>query len=217
MKLRHAVLPLALALSLPSLADAARGFEVRDMAYLDRHSSPTLSPDGRVLVFAKRVVDKQTNKASSSLWMRNLATRDLRPPHRLTGLLVDLLLAGLTVAQMNDLRSKMRAQGGTVKVAKNRLAKIALKDTQYEQLSDMLTGPVALATSSDPVAAAKVAIDFAKTNDKLVVLGGAMGATTLDAEAVKSLATLPSLDELRAKLLGMTPAAREAWLFEQNF
>ena len=84
MKLRHAVLPLALALSLPSLADAARGFEVRDMAYMDRHSSPTLSPDGRVLVFAKRVVDKQTNKASSSLWMRNLATRDLRPPHRLT-------------------------------------------------------------------------------------------------------------------------------------
>jgi len=84
MNLRHAILPLALALSLPAVADAARGFTVRDMAYLDRHSSPTLSPDGRVLVFAKRVVDKQTNKSSTSLWMRNLVTRDIRPPTQLT-------------------------------------------------------------------------------------------------------------------------------------
>jgi dipeptidyl aminopeptidase/acylaminoacyl peptidase len=84
MKIRNALLPLALALSLPAVADATRGFEVRDMAYLDRHSSPTLSPDGRVLVFAKRVVDKGTNKSSTSLWTRNLLTRDLRPPSRLT-------------------------------------------------------------------------------------------------------------------------------------
>ena len=84
MNLRHAILPLALALALPAVADAARGFEVRDMAYMDRHSSPTLSPDGHVLVFAKRVVDKQTNKASTSLWMRNLVTRDIRPPQQLT-------------------------------------------------------------------------------------------------------------------------------------
>ncbi len=84
MNIRHALLPLALALLLPSIAGAARGFEVRDMAYLDRHSSPTLSPDGRVLVFAKRVVDKTSNKASTSLWMRNLMTRDMRPPQRLT-------------------------------------------------------------------------------------------------------------------------------------
>jgi len=84
MKLRHAILPLALALSLPAVADAARGFSVRDMAYLDRHSAPTLSPDGRVLVFAKRVVDKDTNKSGTSLWIRNLATRDMRPPQRLT-------------------------------------------------------------------------------------------------------------------------------------
>ncbi|MDQ3039632.1 MAG: S9 family peptidase [Pseudomonadota bacterium] len=84
MNIRHALLPLALALLLPSIADAARGFEVRDMAYLDRHSSPTLSPDGRVLVFAKRVVDKASNKASTSLWTRNLMTRDMRPPQRLT-------------------------------------------------------------------------------------------------------------------------------------
>ena len=84
MNLRHAILPLALALSLPAVADAARGFEVRDMAYMDRHSSPTLSPDGRVLVFAKRVVDKATHKSSTSLWTRNLLTRDMRPPSRLT-------------------------------------------------------------------------------------------------------------------------------------
>ena len=84
MKLRHAILPFALALSLPAVADAARGFTVQDMAYLDRYSSPTLSPDGRVLVFAKRVVNKETNKSSTSLWTRNLVTRDMRPPQQLT-------------------------------------------------------------------------------------------------------------------------------------
>ncbi len=85
MKLRHAVLPFALALSLPAIANAAqRGFEVRDMAYMDRYASPTLSPDGRVMVFAKRVVNKDTNKATSSLWMRNLVTRDNAPPHQLS-------------------------------------------------------------------------------------------------------------------------------------
>ncbi|MES2858787.1 MAG: S9 family peptidase [Pseudomonadota bacterium] len=84
MTFRHALLPLALAFALPSIAEASRGFTVQDMAYLDRHSSPTLSPDGRVLVFAKRVVDKSSNKAGTSLWMRNLATRDMRPPQQLT-------------------------------------------------------------------------------------------------------------------------------------
>ncbi|RVT39449.1 50S ribosomal protein L10 [Sphingobium algorifonticola] len=113
---------------------------------------------------------------------------------------------GMTVAQSTDLRQKMRDAGATFKVTKNRLAKIALKDTQYEQLSDMLTGPVALATSSDPVAAAKVAIDFAKTNDKLEIVGGAMGDTLLDAEGIKTLASMPSLDELRAKIVGLIQA-----------
>ena len=84
MTFRHALLPLALAFALPSIADAARGLEVRDLAYLDRHSSPTLSPDGRVLVFAKRVVDQASNKASTSLWMRNLMARDMRSPQQLT-------------------------------------------------------------------------------------------------------------------------------------
>ena len=120
--------------------------------------------------------------------------------------------AGITVAQMNDLRSKMRAAGGTVKVAKNRLAKIALQGTESESMSDLFKGQTLIAYSDDPITAPKVVMDFAKTNDKIVVLGGTMGATALNADAVKSLATLPSLDELRAKLVGMiqTPATRIA-------
>lgn len=113
---------------------------------------------------------------------------------------------GLTVAQSTDLRLKMRDAGAGYKVAKNRLAKIALNDTQYESLSDLLTGPTALATSGDPVAAAKVAVEFAKTNDKLEIVGGAMGSTVLDVEGVKALASMPSLDELRAKLIGLVQA-----------
>lgn len=113
---------------------------------------------------------------------------------------------GLTVAQSTDLRLKMRDAGAGYKVAKNRLAKIALNDTQYETLSDLLTGPTALATSADPVAAAKVAVEFAKTNDKLEIVGGAMGSTVLDVEGVKALASMPSLDELRAKLIGLVQA-----------
>ncbi|MFZ1679599.1 MAG: 50S ribosomal protein L10 [Rhizobiaceae bacterium] len=120
--------------------------------------------------------------------------------------------AGLTVAQMNDLRSKMRAAGGTVKVAKNRLAKIALQGTGSESIQGLFKGQTLIAYSGDPVVAPKVASDFAKTNDKLVILGGAMGMTALDAEGVKALASLPSLDELRARLIGMitTPATRIA-------
>lgn len=120
--------------------------------------------------------------------------------------------AGITVAQMNDLRSKMRAAGGTVKVAKNRLARIALQGTESEGMKDLFVGQTLIAYSEDPVAAPKVASDFAKTNDNLVILGGAMGATSLNADAVKALATLPSLNELRARLVGMitTPATRIA-------
>ncbi|MCE2829704.1 MAG: 50S ribosomal protein L10 [Sphingomonadales bacterium] len=113
---------------------------------------------------------------------------------------------GLTVAQSTDLRLKMREAGASYKVAKNRLAKIALSDTQYVSLSDLLTGPTAIATSADPVAAAKVAVEFAKTNDKLEIVGGAMGETVLDVEGVKSLASMPSLDELRATLIGLVQA-----------
>ena len=129
-----------------------------------------------------------------------------------TGSVVVAHYAGLTVAQMNDLRTKMRAAGGTVKVAKNRLAVIALQGTDSEKMNALFKGQTLIAYSDDPVAAPKVASDFAKTNDKLVILGGAMGATALNAEGVKSLATMPSLDELRAKIVGMiqTPATRIA-------
>ena len=113
---------------------------------------------------------------------------------------------GLSVAQSTDLRLKMRDAGAQFKVAKNRLAKIALEGTQYGSISDLLTGPTALATSIDPVAAAKVAVDFAKNNDRLEIVGGAMGDTLLDVAGIKALAELPSLDELRAKLVGLIQA-----------
>jgi len=113
---------------------------------------------------------------------------------------------GLSVAQSTALRNKMRDAGARFKVAKNRLALIALEGTQYAPISDMLNGPTAIATSSDPVAAAKAAVDFAKTNDRLEIVGGAMGRTLLDANGVKALAELPSLDELRAKIVGLIQA-----------
>ncbi len=113
---------------------------------------------------------------------------------------------GLTVAQSTDLRAKIRDAGAQYKVSKNKLAKIAIDGTDYAGLGDLLTGPVALASSVDPVAAAKAAVDFAKTNDRLEIVGGAMGAKVLDAEGVKALAALPSLDELRAKLAGLMQA-----------
>ena len=114
--------------------------------------------------------------------------------------------AGITVAQMNDLRSKMRAAGGTVKVAKNRLAKIALQGTESENIIELFKGQTLVAYSDDPIAAPKVASDFAKGNDRLVILGGAMGTTVLDPQGVSSLANLPSLDELRGKLVGLIQA-----------
>lgn len=113
---------------------------------------------------------------------------------------------GMTVAQSTALRVKMRDAGATYKVTKNRLARIALDGTLYTGLSDMLTGPTALSMSPDPVAAAKVVVDFAKTNDKLEIVGGAMGETMLDVAGVKALAELPSLDELRAKIVGLIQA-----------
>jgi large subunit ribosomal protein L10 len=121
---------------------------------------------------------------------------------------------GLSVAQSTDLRAKMRDAGATYKVSKNRLAKLAIVDTDYSGLDDMLTGPTALASSVDPVAAAKVAVDFAKTNDKLEIVGGSMGTQVLDAEGIKALASMPSLDELRSKLVGLlnAPATKIAQL-----
>jgi large subunit ribosomal protein L10 len=113
---------------------------------------------------------------------------------------------GMSVAQSTQLRQKMREAGASYKVTKNRLAKIAIVDTDYAGLDELLIGPVGLATSSDPVAAAKAVVEFAKTNDKLEIVGGAMGVQLLDANGIKALASLPSLNELRAKLIGLIQA-----------
>lgn len=113
---------------------------------------------------------------------------------------------GMTVKQSTDLRNKMRDAGASYKVAKNSLAKIAIEGTDYAGISDLLTGPTALATSADPVAAAKIIAEFAKTNDKLEIVGGSMGTQLLDVNGVKALATLPSLDELRGKIVGLLQA-----------
>ena len=113
---------------------------------------------------------------------------------------------GMTVAQMTEFRKRVKEAGGSVKVAKNRLAKLALKDTDAVGISDLLKGQTCLAYSDDPITAAKVAVDFAKTNDKFEIVGGAMGDTVLDVNGIKALAALPSLDELRAKIVGLIQA-----------
>ena len=123
-----------------------------------------------------------------------------------TGVVVVAHYTGLTVAQMTKLRSEMRSAGGKVKVAKNRLVKLALEGTDAKGIADLLKGPTCLAFSADPIAAPKVAVKFAKANEKFVILGGTMGTTVLDAKGVSSLADLPSLDELRGKLIGLVQA-----------
>ena len=123
---------------------------------------------------------------------------------------------GLTVAEVTALRRRMRAAGATFKVAKNRLAILALDGTRFDGIVPMMKGPTALAWSQDPVAVSKAAVDYAKTNDKFVVLGGALGTQMLSADGVKALSELPSLDELRARLLGMiqTPGTRIASILQ---
>jgi len=122
------------------------------------------------------------------------------------GVVVVAHYSGLTVPQLQTLRRQMKQVGGEVKVAKNRLAKIALEGTDAVAVASLLKGPTLIAYSGDPVAAPKVATDFAKAHDKFVILGGAMGKTALDSNGVKALASLPSLDELRAKLVGLVQA-----------
>ena len=124
--------------------------------------------------------------------------------------------SGLTVAESTELRQRMREAGAGYKVTKNRLAKLALAGTPYEPITDLFSGPTAIAYSADPVAAARVAVNFAKDNDKLTVVGGAMGDTLLDENAVKALASLPSLDELRGKLVGLlnAPATKVAGVLQ---
>ena len=134
------------------------------------------------------------------------AVAELKQTFTEVGVVVVTRNLGLTVSQSTVLRTKMREAGAVYKVSKNKLANIALDGTDYDSLSDLLTGPVGLASSIDPVAAAKVVVDFAKTTDKFEIVGGAMGSTKLDVEGVKALATMPSLDELRAKIVGLIVA-----------
>ena len=137
---------------------------------------------------------------------KKAAIATLNGVFKATSVVVVAQYSGLTVVQMQALRKQMKLAGASVKVAKNRLAKIALEGTDVASIGPLLKGPTLIATSSDPIAAPKVAIDFAKAHDKFVILGGAMGTTALNPDGVKALASLPSLDELRAKLIGLIQA-----------
>ena len=132
------------------------------------------------------------------------------------GVIVVTHYSGLSVAEISDLRNKMAEVGGTVIVTKNRLVKLALAGTSAEGIEDLFSGPTAIAYSSDPVAAPRIAANFAKGNENLVILGGVMGTTTLDTEGVNNLASLPSLDELRGKLVGLlnAPATKVAGVLQ---
>ena len=145
----------------------------------------------------RRTVDRAEKKE---------AVATLNEVFKTTSVVVVAHYSGLTVAQMQNLRKRMREAGATVQVAKNRLVKIALEGTTSASISGLMTGPTLIAYSDDPVAAPKVAVGFAKDFDKLVILGGAMGSTSLNPDSVKSLATMPSLDELRAKIIGLVQA-----------
>ena len=133
-----------------------------------------------------------------------------------TGSIVVTHYAGLKVTQISDLRHKMREMGAGFKVTKNRLVRLALNGTRYQQLADLFTGPTAIAYSDDPIAAAKVSVDYAKKNNKLVIVGGAMGDVRLDVDGVKALASMPSLDELRGNLIGLiqAPATKVAGVLQ---
>jgi len=133
-----------------------------------------------------------------------------------TALVVVTRHSGLTVAEVTNLRRQMREAGAGFKVTKNRLARLALQGTRFEGLAPLFAGPTAIAYSVDPVAAAKVAVAYANANEKLTIAGGAMGQQLLGPDGVRALATLPSLDELRAKLVGLlqTPATRLAVLLQ---
>ena len=142
------------------------------------------------------------------------AVEQLNAVFKTTSVAIVAHYSGLTVAQMQKLRVQMKQAGASVKVSKNRLAKIALEGTDVVAIGSLLKGPTVIATSNDPVAAPKVAIEFAKTNEQFVILGGSMGKTVLDINGVKALAALPSLDELRGKIVGLlvAPATKIAQL-----
>ena len=141
---------------------------------------------------------------------------DLNQVFSKAGSVVVAHYSGMTVAQMSDLRSRMNAAGASFRVAKNRLAVRALKGTPVEGIAHLFKGPTGIAISNDPIAASKVAVAYAKDNEKLVILGGAVGATALDVNGVKALASLPSLNELRGKIVGLlvAPATKIAGIVQ---
>jgi large subunit ribosomal protein L10 len=147
---------------------------------------------------------------------RELVER-LNDQWKTSGVIVVAHYQGMTVAQMTDFRKRIKDAGGVVKVTKNRLAKLAVKGTGVESISDLLRGQTCVAYSQDPISAAKVSVRYARENERLVILGGAMGKTRLDSDGVKALADLPSLDELRGKLIGLlqAPAAKIARIVKE--
>jgi large subunit ribosomal protein L10 len=168
--------------------------------------------DGWCNPAARKAANRESAQVDRAEKKAAIAT--LNGVFKATNVVVVAHYSGLTVAQMQNLRKQMRQAGAAVKVAKNRLAKIALEGTDVASIGPLLKGPTLIATSSDPVAAPKVANDFAKGHEKFVILGGAMGKTALNPDGVKALASLPSLDELRAKLIGLiqAPATKIAQL-----
>jgi large subunit ribosomal protein L10 len=165
-----------------------------------------------VLLFGKAAKEERASLVERAA--KKEAVEELNGLFKTTGVAIVAHYSGLTVAQMQRLRSQMKQAGASVKVSKNRLAKIALEGTDVVAIGSLLKGPTVIATSNDPVAAPKVAVEFAKTNDKFVILGGSMGKTVLNVDSVKALAALPSLDELRGKIVGLivAPATKIAQL-----
>ena len=132
------------------------------------------------------------------------------------GVVVVTHYKGLTVAELSDLRTRSRAVGATFRVTKNKLAQRALDGTPFAPVSELFKGPTAIAFSKDPTSAPKIVAEFAKKNEKLRIVGGGLAGTLLDAASVRALAELPSLDELRSKLIGLlnAPASRLVGLLQ---
>lgn len=144
------------------------------------------------------------------------AIEELRGVFADSGAVVVTHYMGLTVAEMTDLRTRLRKEGATIKVVKNTLAQKAMEGRAGEAGDALFSGPVAIAFAKDPVSAAKVATDYAKTNDKFTVVGAVLGNTVLDEKGVGALATLPSLDQLRGQLIGLiqAPATKVAGVLQ---
>lgn len=191
------------------LPECRRALTVRHLAVVLFRARRQVQPGGFASCAAVNRRELAVDRAA-----KKEAVEELNGLFKATGVAVVAHYSGLTVAQMQKLRMQMKQAGASVQVAKNRLAKIALEGTDVVAIGSLLKGPTVIATSNDPVAAPKVAVEFAKANEKFVILGGSMGKTALNVDSVKALASLPSLDELRGKLVGLlvAPATKIAQL-----